>query len=149
MSSDFQFCTLVISGQRFGVPVKRVQAVLRGQPMTRVPGAPPTIRGLLNLRGQILVAVDLRRRLGLEDRPAGLPQLNVVVTTAHGPVSLLVDEVCEVVQVEAWAYEPAPRQLSAEARQLVPGAYLQEDGLLLVLDVDALVSTPSSVGPIP
>ena len=91
--------TFHVDGHLFGVEVAAVQEVVRYQPMTRVPLAPPALSGLINLRGQIIPAVDLRRRLGFPDRPAGELPMDVIVRTGDGMVSLLVDRIGDVVEV--------------------------------------------------
>ena len=139
MTADHQFCTFLLAGHHFGVDVRRVQEVVRPQEMTRVPLAPPAVRGLINLRGQIVTAIDLRRRLDLPDRPGGEPAVNVVVRTDNGAVSLLVDEIGDVLDAPADAFEPPPDTLRGPARELVRGAYKLDGRLLLVLDTDRAV----------
>jgi len=95
-----QFRTFFLKDQFFGVPVQQVQEVIRYQEMTRVPLTPQVIRGLINLRGQIVMAVDLRRRFAMEDRPASQLPMNVVVRTDDGAVSFLVDEIGDVLEVD-------------------------------------------------
>jgi len=131
-----QFSTFSLGGLLLGVEVLQVQEVIRYQPMTQVPLAPAEIRGLINLRGQIVTAIDLRRRLGLEERGADQPPMNVVVRTADGVVSLLVDEIGDVVEVGDDAYEAAPATLTGSARELITGVYKLAGRLLLVLDVE-------------
>ena len=104
-----QFCTFYIQGLLFGVEVKTVQEVIRHQEMTGIPLAPEVVAGLINLRGQIVTAIDLRRRLGVRDRLADELPMNVVVRTADGAVSLLVDEIGDVVEVEEKDFEEAAR----------------------------------------
>lgn len=135
-----QLCTFYLDGLFFGVDVRRVQEVLRFQRMTPVPLAPPVVEGLINLRGQIVTALDLRRRLDLADRPAGRQPMNIVVRSDEGPVSLLVDEIGEVVDVDDSAFEPPPETLQGPARQLIPGAYKLASRLLLILDTDRTIS---------
>src|SRR5579872_755100 len=94
-----QFCTFFLDGLRFGVDVQKVQEVVPYQEMTRVPLAPPTVRGLLNLRGQIVTGIDLHRRLELTERPAESLPMNVVLRDEGSPVSFLVDEIGEVIEV--------------------------------------------------
>jgi purine-binding chemotaxis protein CheW len=139
MSDDRQFCTFRIDGLYFGVEVRRVQEVLRFQEMTRVPLATGVIEGLINLRGQIVTAIDLRRRLRLSDRPAEQQPMNVVVRTDEGAVSLLVDEIDDVVEVDEDSFEDPPETLDDAARDLIRGAYKLADRLLLVLDTDKAV----------
>jgi purine-binding chemotaxis protein CheW len=134
-----QLATFFLAGLFFGVDVLRVQEVLRFQPMTRVPLAPEVIEGLINLRGQIVAAIDMRRRLGLPPRAPGETPMNMVVRTADGAVSLLVDEIGDVLDVEAGDYERPPENLDPAVRDLIRGVYKLKDRLLLVLDTDRTV----------
>jgi purine-binding chemotaxis protein CheW len=134
MAHDGQFCTFFVRGLFFGVEVSSVQEVIRYQQLTRVPLASAMIAGLMNLRGQIVTAIDLRRRLGLPDRGPDEPPINVVVRSGDGAVSLLVDQIGDVIEVEENAFEEPPQTLSASARELIRGAYKLEHQLLLVLD---------------
>jgi purine-binding chemotaxis protein CheW len=131
-----QFCTFFLKDQFFGVPVQQVQEVIRYQEMTRVPLVPQMIRGLINLRGQIVMAIDLRQRFGMEERPVTQLPMNVVVRTEDGAVSFLVDEIGDVLEVDEGTYEPTPETLRGRARELVRGVYKLPDRLLLVLDTD-------------
>jgi purine-binding chemotaxis protein CheW len=134
MAERRQFCTFFLDGLRFGVDVQKVQEVVPYQEMTRVPLAPPTVRGLLNLRGQIVTGIDLRRRLELGERTAeGLP-MNVVLRGEDSPVSFLVDEIGEVIDVAADAKERPPETLTGRGRELIEAVYPLADELLLVLD---------------
>jgi len=139
MASTQQFCTFLLDGHVFGTPVPKVQEVIQHQEMTRVPLAPDVISGLINLRGQIVSAIDLRRRLGLEDRPAGQLPMNVVVRTRDGAVSLLVDEIGDVIEVEEETLESPPETLQGFAREVVSGVYKLSGRLLLALDIDRIV----------
>ena len=129
-----QFCTFYVRGLFLGLEVTCIQEVIRYQPLTVVPLTPPVIAGLMNLRGQIVTAIDLRHRLGLPPRDTGERPLNVVVRTAEGPVSLLVDEIGDVIEVGDDAFERPPETLGDDARELIRGAYKLKDRLLLVLD---------------
>ena len=130
-----QYSTFDVAGSFFGIDVLQVQEVLRYQEMTSVPLAPPVIEGLINLRGQIVTAFDLRRRLGLPPRAEGDSAMNVVVRTEEGAVSLLVDEIGDVVEVEAASFERPPENLDPVIRELVRGIYKLKGKLLLVLDI--------------
>lgn len=146
MAGEKQYCTFYVAGQYFGLEVLKVQEVIRYQEMTRVPLAPPVVRGLINLRGQIVTAIDLRRRLELKERPANQLPLNVVVHTDDGAVSLLVDEIGDVLEVSEKLFEPPPETLQGNARQLIRGAYKLPDRLLLILDPERTVSVSGSSG---
>lgn len=134
-----QLCTFVLAGHSFGVPVGRVQEVIRHQAMTQVPLAPPIARGLINLRGQIVTALDLRVPLELPPAPPGALPMNVVVRTGGDLVSLLVDEIGDVIEVTADRFEPPPETLTGPARDLIRGAFKLEGNLLLILDTDKVI----------
>ena len=144
MAADRQYCTFFLDGHYFGIDVLQVQEVIRYQEMTRVPLAPAVVRGLINLRGQIVTAVDLRRRLDLPDRPGGEPPVNVVVQTDDGAVSLLVDEIGDVLRVPVGAFERPPETLRGPARDLIRGAYKLDGRLLLILDTERAVNLADS-----
>lgn len=131
-----QYCTFTLGDLFLGVPVQRIQEVIRYQEMTRVPLAASDVRGLINLRGQIVTAIDMRKRLGLAERGAEQLPMNVVLRRDDGAVSLLVDDIGDVLEVSEEAWEPAPRTLKGAARELISGVYKLEKGLLLVLDAD-------------
>ena len=139
MANQQQFCTFFLEDQFFGVPVQQVQEVIRYQAMTRVPLVPEVIRGLINLRGQIVMALDLRRRLGMKDRPESQLPINVVVRTDDGAVSFLVDEIGDVLEVDEDSFEHPPETLQGQVRQLVRGVYKLPERLLLALDTERAV----------
>jgi purine-binding chemotaxis protein CheW len=140
MTEEHQYCTFYVDGQYFGLDVLQVQEVIRYQEMTRVPLAPSVVCGLINLRGQIVTAIDLRRRLELTDRPADQLPVNVVVQTDDGAFSLLVDEIGDVLKVREKLFERPPDTLKGTARELIRGAYKLEGQLLLILDTERTVS---------
>ncbi len=140
MKPKQRFCTFFVENSCYGVEVLRVQEIIRAQPMTRVPRAPHVVRGLINLRGRIVTVLDLRRRLELAERPDDDTQRNVVVRTAEGVVSLLVDEIGDVLEMAEEAFEPPPQTLRGVARELIGGAYKLADCLVLILDIDRVVS---------
>jgi purine-binding chemotaxis protein CheW len=128
----------------FGVDVMNVQEVIRYQEMTIVPLASATIRGLINLRGQIVTAIEMRARLGLPPRAAENLPMNVVTTTADGVVSLLVDEIGDVLEVEERSFERAPETMGVAFRDLVPGVFKLEGRLLLLLDAERVATGGTS-----
>ena len=140
MSDSKQYSTFYLNGLFFGVEVLKVQEVIRYQEMTRVPMAPRMIEGLINLRGQIVTAIDLRRRLELPPRAQGQLPMNVVVRSEDGAVSLLVDEIGDVVEIQDDTYERPPETLSGVARELIQGVYKLKERLLLILDTERTVS---------
>jgi purine-binding chemotaxis protein CheW len=131
-----QYCTFYLDRLLFGVELKGVQEVIRSLEMTQVPLAPAVVSGLINLRGQIVTAVDLRRRLELAARPAGLLPMNVVVRSEDGAVSFLVDEIGDVVEVDNRTFEPAPEMLPPNVRSMILGVHKLPDRLMHVLDTE-------------
>ena len=144
MSDSKQYSTFYLNGLFFGVEVLKVQEVIRYQEMTRVPLAPRMIEGLINLRGQIVTAIDLRRRLELPPRAEGQLPMNVVVRSEDGAVSLLVDEIGDVVEIQDDTYERPPETLDGVARELIQGVYKLKERLLLILDTEKTVGVPTS-----
>jgi len=139
MTGQQQFSTFFVDRLFFGVEVEKVQEVLRHQEMTRVPLAPSVVRGLINLRGQIVTALDLRHRLELAEAPPDRLPLNVVIRTADGPVSLLVDDIGDVVEAGDDTFEHPPDTLSQSARALIRGVHKLNDRLMHVLDTQKVV----------
>ncbi len=144
-----QYSTFFLDGLYLGVEVLKVQELIRYQEMTRVPLASSVVRGLINLRGQIVTAIELRRRFDMPDRPAGQMPMNVVVRLDDVAVSLLVDEIGDVVEVNEEQFEPAPETIRGRANDLVIGVYKMAERLLLVLDVERAIAVdrPGAVRP--
>jgi purine-binding chemotaxis protein CheW len=139
-----QYCTFWVDDLFFGIAVAEVQEVLRHQPMTPVPRADEAVRGLINLRGQIVTAVDLRVRLGLPPRPDDRPPMNVIVRCAGEVVSLLVDDIGDVLDTsDQGGSEPAPPNLPTTIRSVVQGVRPLPDAILLVLDVNRALDLPA------
>jgi len=140
MNQGRQLCTFFLQDLCFGVEVERVQEVIRYQEMTRIPLAPEVIAGLINLRGQIVTAIDLRRQLELPFRDAKQLPMNVVIRNDDAPISLLVDEIGDVVEVDEESFETPPETLEARRREFLRGVYKLKDKLLLLLDTGKAVS---------
>lgn len=134
MSAIQRFCTFRLAHYLFGIDVRDVQEVLRFQDMTRVPLAPGEVKGLINLRGQIVTALDLRTRLGLAPGDGAARPMNVILRTEGGGVSLLVDRIEDVVEVDEQAFEPPPNQVAGRVREIVTGVFKLSGRLLLVVD---------------
>lgn len=140
MNTARDVCTFFLDGHLFGVDVVEVQEIIRPQRITRVPLAPPAVAGLLNVRGQLVTAIDLRTRLDLPPRPPETDPMNIVVRTADGAVSLLVDAVGDVVEIADDACEPTPPTLRAAARELIRDVVKLRDQLLIRLDTAAVIA---------
>lgn len=140
MTDDQLFATFYVGGAYYGVSALDVQEVLRFQPMTRVPLSTDEVSGLINLRGQIVTAIDLRVRLGLPLRDEGTDPMNVIVHTEDGPVSLLADEIGDVIEVPTDELAPPPATASEFERKVISGIHSLEHELLLILDIEAIAA---------
>jgi len=134
-----QYATFEVADQLFGLDVARVQEVLTFSEYTPVPLAPAHVGGLFNLRGQVIAALDLRVRLGLEPTDLSNGAMNVIVRTDDEPVSLLVDRIGDVVELDDSAAEIPPDTLTGPVRDLITATFPLEDRLLLALDARAAV----------
>jgi len=139
MNRRRQYCSLSVGDLLLGVGVGEIQEVIRGSSITPVPLAHPAIRGLINLRGQIVTAIDLRRRLGLEPLDADREATVMVLGAADEAMALVVDSVGDVVEVDISSFETPPETLRGEARRMIEGAYKLERSLMLILDLVAVL----------
>jgi len=139
-ASNLHVSTFHVGPFFFGIEVIRVQEVLRPQSMTMVPLAPDVIEGLINLRGQIVPALDMRRRLHLEPRHPDAMAMNVIVRTEEGAVSLIVDDIGDVLDLDPEHVERPPDNLAPEASEIIQSVYKMKDSLLLLLDTDSTVN---------
>jgi purine-binding chemotaxis protein CheW len=134
MADALQYCTFYLDNLLFGIKIEDVQEVLPGQAMTAVPQAHPAVAGLINLRGQIVPAIDLRRRLQLSTPSPPTPSVSIVLWRTGSPVSLLADRIGDVIDVDRALFEVPPETVQGVTRELITGAYKLDDRLLLVLD---------------
>lgn len=138
-------CTFQLAGNAYGLHVLDVREVLGTHRLTRVPGAPPAVEGLMNLRGLILTVIDLRRMLGLPERePAAVPQ-GIVVNGPDGPISVLVDALGDVVDAPMERFEPSPDAELGGVHDLVRGAYKLDGSLLVELDTRRMIEAATAV----
>lgn len=140
-----QYATFFLEDHFLGVEVEKVQEILTVQQMTRVPLSSPMVAGLINLRGQIVTAIDLRIRLGFPACPDGIQAMSLVILTQDGPVNLMVDLIGDVIEVRPDLFEPPPNTLVEELRSVVNGVYKLKDRLLLALDTEAVTQVPESM----
>jgi len=134
------YCTFRVGGLLVGIEVERVQEVLHDPELTPVPLAHDSVMGLINLRGQIVTAIDARRRLGQNERGAEEATAHVIVRCDAEAVSLVVDIEDEVVDVTSQAVDEVPESLSSGIRDLITGIHQLDTGLLLLLDADRTLS---------
>ncbi|GAA2695869.1 MULTISPECIES: chemotaxis protein CheW [Actinosynnema] len=139
-----QYATFEVADQLFGLEVSRVQEVLSYSEYTPVPLAPSYVGGLFNLRGQVVAALDLRVRLGLEPTVLDGPAMNIIVRSADESVSLLVDRIGDVVEVESADEEPPPDTLTGPIRTLITGTFPLANRLMLALDASGAVQAANA-----
>lgn len=152
MTTTAQYCTFWVDGLFFGVAVSEVQEVLRYQQLTAVPAAPEAVQGLINLRGQIVTALDLRCRLGLPARAEDALPMNVIIRSRGEVVSLLVDDIGDVIDTAGLELEPAPANIPSIVQDVVVGVLPLPDAILLVLDADRaadVTAVPETTGGTP
>lgn len=135
MITEDQICTFYLDGQIFGIEVQSVQEVIKYQSMTKVPLSDDSVCGLINLRGQIVTAIDLRTRLGLPERSPDQLPMNIIVRGPSGcATSFLVDRIGDVKMINSQRMERPPGTLTGIAGALVRGAYKTDAELILILD---------------
>ena len=138
-----EFVTVMIGSQLFGLPIARVQDVFMPERITRVPLAGPEIAGVLNLRGRIVTAIDMRRRLGLPPRTDDKPSMAVGIELKCESYGLLIDTVGEVLKLGESTLEPNPVNLDARLARVSGGVHRLDGQLMVILDVDHVLNTAS------
>lgn len=147
METDFEtgnskeLLTVIIAGQRFGIPILQVQDVLGKQKVTNVPLAPPEVAGSLNLRGRVVTAIDVRKRLGIEERENDANEMSVVVEHENELYSLIIDRVGDVMKLKNSDFENTPATLDPVWRSISMGIYRLETELLVIIDVPKLLDS--------
>jgi purine-binding chemotaxis protein CheW len=140
-----QCCTFKVNGFLFGVDVLSVREIVENQRATKVPLSSVNIAGLINLRGEIVTSIDLRHRFPMGKTIPGENPMNIVVITGEGPISLVVDEVGDVIDMDPTCLEPTPDSLRTEVRELISGVYKMDGRLMLILDVESAVNVTEQV----
>ena len=134
-----EYVTVMLDGQLFGLPISRVQDVFMPDRLTRVPLASPEIAGVLNLRGRIVTAIDLRRRLGMPARTDGGAPMAVGIELRGESYGVLIDSVGEVMKLAEETREPNPVNLDARLARASAGVHRLDGQLLVILDVDRVL----------
>ena len=140
------FVTVFVGETMFGLAIDRVHDVFIPAGVTPVPLAPPEIVGLLNLRGRVVTAVCLRRRLSMAPRTGEGAQMAIGLEQGGETFALIVDGVGEVLKLGADTHEPIPINLDARWRNLTLGVHRLDGRLLVILDVDAILAFATNHG---
>src|SRR4051812_10665462 len=134
------FVTFKVKDQQFGLKAIEVRDVLRSPRITHIPLAPPEISGLINLRGHIVTAIDVRRRLGLPDRNAQARTMSIVVERNGEQFCLITDGVGDVLAIDQTGIEPIPASVDAEWRAVASGIHKLKDSLVVLVDLQRLLA---------
>jgi len=140
LSGEIEYVTAWVAGQLFGIPIQRVHDVFEVERITRVPLAPAEISGVLNLRGRVVTALDMRKRLGLPPRENEKKQMAIGIDHDSEGYGLMVDAMGEVLKLSASALDALPINMQREWAAISSGIYRLEDRLMIVLDVDQILN---------
>lgn len=135
-----QLVTFRLSSEEFGVDILKVQEIIRTMEITKVPRAPAFVEGVINLRGKVIPIIDLRRRFGLDSRDHDKHTRIIVIEINNMIVGFVVDSVSEVLRIPANTVEPPPPVVSGLESEYISGVGKLEDRLLILLDLDRLLS---------
>ena len=136
-SKKLQFSTFEVAGRTYGIEVTVVQEIVKEIPMTRIPLSRSFVRGLINLRGQVVTAICLQDLFEIEDNGTH-KKMNVICKCDDSLVSLLVDEIGDVIEVESSSFEPPPATIPGTVKRFISGVYKQEDCLLSIIDIEKI-----------
>ncbi len=139
------FVTVMIADQWFGIPVRMIHDVFSPQSITQVPLARPEVAGVLNLRGRIVTAIDMRCKLDLQPRGEGVECMAVGIEKHGESYGLIVDQVGEVLSLEDRSFEPNPANLDPRWRGVSRGVFRLDGSLLVVFDVDKVLEFPELI----
>ena len=148
-NKDGKYLTFVIGAEEYGLEILKVREIIGYMPITAVPQTPHYVKGVINLRGQVVTALDLRRQLDLPERAVPALPTNVIIRDGDEVVSFLVDKINDVVDVDEASFEPCPDTLLGVKRDLICGVYKLEDRLLLVLNAKQIMTfttDPATLG---
>ncbi len=135
-----QLVTFKVAQEEFGVDILRVQEIIRIMPITRVPNTPIFVEGVINLRGKVIPVIDIRKRFSLAT-VGHTNQTRITVMDLNGlVVGFVVDEVCEVLRIDAATIEPPPAVVAGMGSEYIRGVGKLQDRLLILLDLDKLLS---------
>ena len=139
MQSSLSFSTFAIDHFHFGIRTTDVTELTRDNEVTPVPLSPAAVKGLINLRGQIVTAINLRHRLGISGTDYGERPISLFYSLNGHLFGFLVDAVNDILEVDERAFEPPPGHLPESAQEFISGVYKLEDRLLFVLDPKKIV----------
>lgn len=134
-----QYCGFKIGNDNFAISVLQVQEVIKPHKLTKIPKAPSNIKGLINLRGQIMTAISLRNMFQLSERESD-QFMNIVIQSGEDLYAIEVDEILDVLEVSSDDYETTPENLDEDLRKYISGVYKLPEKLLMILDLEKLLA---------
>ncbi len=139
ISDVVQLCGFRVDRDYYAISVLEVQEVIRKQNLTKIPCAPVFIKGLINLRGQIVTAFSLRTLFGLPEVETET-YMNIIVKSGDSLYALMVDEILDVMDISQKRFEKTPDNLDDKIRQYISGVYKLDGKLLSTLDLEKLLN---------
>ncbi len=139
-----QLVSFNIADEEYGLPILKVQEIIRMQGFTRVPNSPPFVEGVINLRGKVIPVITLRKRFGLDPQPHGRQTRIVVAEVRDAILGFVVDSVSEVLRISPAAIEPTPR-LGSSHQEFIAGVVKLDGRLLILLDVERLMTDAETI----
>lgn len=140
VSCEQEYITFYLGDLLLGINIHHVQEINRNLDMTLVPHAPSSVKGVINLRGEVVLVVDLRQVLGLPTAPLTRSSRNVIVKNGDEQIGLLVDRVADVVLASGEELDPMPANLRGMDQQYFSSVYKMDNGLLVILNVDVTLA---------
>jgi purine-binding chemotaxis protein CheW len=134
-----QYCGFKVGDDFFAISVLRVQEIIRSQQLTQIPKCPEMIKGLINLRGQIVTAVSLRSMFALEECTKD-DQMNIIVQIGEDLYAIIVDEIMDVIEVGDETFEATPDNIDKRFSRFITGVHKLKDKLLIILDLDKVLA---------
>jgi purine-binding chemotaxis protein CheW len=134
-----QLCGFKIKGDYYAISVLDVQEVIKPHSLTTVPLSPDYVKGLINLRGQIVTSISLRKLFGMEDNECD-DHMNIIVRNGDSLYALMVDEILDVIDVEEQTFESIPETISENIKKYIKGVYKLESNLLILLDLEKVLT---------
>lgn len=141
-----QFVIFKLADEDFAIPIGEVREIIRAVPVTPVPGSPESIRGMINVRGEIAVVVDLKARFSLRERTALQPKHIIITAQKKSLFAFMVDEVTEILRIMGNEIKPTPPTVIKVEENYLTGVVIREGRLIALLDLEKVLAEPVLAG---
>jgi purine-binding chemotaxis protein CheW len=138
---SIQIATFYLDSLLLGLQINQVQEINRQLEVTSVPHAPSFVKGVINLRGEVVTVVDLRQVLGLPSAEITDDCRNVIIHHRGELVGLLVDQIADILTIESREIDPPPSNVGSVEGKFFRGVHSTDDEIVVILDVDAALDT--------